>query len=165
MKEKQQDAVDRIAEQWQAQRPDVETLPMTVLGRMWRISKHAEKHISDLHKQFGLTQGEFDVLATLRRSGEPYSLTPSELFNTMMLSSGAMTNRLDRLEEKGMILREHSTEDRRSVTVSLTETGRNLIDKALTAHVDTQANLLGTLSPEQQEQLALLLKDWLKNFE
>ena len=122
------DAIDRVVSQWAKEKPDLDTEPMAIMGRLMRIAKHMENHVAELHKRYDLKMGEFDVLATLRRSGEPYRLTPSELISSMMLTSGAMTNRLDKLEKKGLIDREHSKEDRRSVTVQLTSKGFELID-------------------------------------
>ncbi len=95
------DAIDRVVEQWAKQKPELDTDPMAMMGRLMRIAKYMETKVADLHKKYDLKLGEFDVLATLRRSGKPYRLTPSELIDTMMLTSGAMTNRLDKLENKG----------------------------------------------------------------
>ena len=97
------DAIDRVVEQWAKEKPDLETEPMAIMGRVMRIAKYMETQVADLHKQYDMKLGEFDVLATLRRSGKPYRLTPSELIGSMMLTSGAMTNRLDKLEAKGLI--------------------------------------------------------------
>ena len=92
------DAIDRVVEQWAKEKPELETEPMAMMGRIMRIAKYMETQVADLHKTYDMKLGEFDVLATLRRSGKPYRLTPSELIGSMMLTSGAMTNRLDKLE-------------------------------------------------------------------
>ncbi|WP_087016461.1 MarR family winged helix-turn-helix transcriptional regulator [Thaumasiovibrio subtropicus] len=155
------DTIDLIIEQWQQEKPQLNTLPMAMLGRMKRLAAHSEKAIADCHKQFGIKLGEFDVLATLLRSGQPYTLTPSVLFKTMMLSSGAMTNRLDRLEEKGLITRAHSKDDRRSVTVSLTDEGKALIEEAIVAHVKVQESLVAGITTEDQHAFSELSKRWL----
>ncbi len=159
------DSVDRIVGQWNRERPELDTTPMAVIGRFSRIYKYTSRAVEKCHQDFGLKPGEFDVLATLRRSGEPFQLTPSELFNSMMLSSGAMTNRLDRLADKGLIKRVHSDQDRRSVTVSLTDKGLELIDLAVVEHVKTEDQLLTGLTAKQKEALNSTLRQWLKVFE
>ena len=117
------DDIDRLVAQWATEKPELDTEPMAIMGRLLRIAKKMETRVAQLHKQYDLTLGEFDVLATLRRSGEPFWLTPSELIDSMMLTSGAMTNRLDKLTSKGLIARQHNQSDRRSVPVQLTEKG------------------------------------------
>lgn len=159
------DAIDRVVEQWAKQKPELDTDPMAMMGRLMRIAKYMETKVADLHKKYDLKLGEFDVLATLRRSGKPYRLTPSELIDTMMLTSGAMTNRLDKLETKGLILREHSKEDRRSVTVQLTKDGLILIDKLIEEHADVQKSLVKSMTVAQKKQANQLLKVWLSQYE
>ncbi|MGF1718812.1 MarR family transcriptional regulator [Vibrio kyushuensis] len=159
------DAIERVVEQWATEKPELDTQPMAMLGRLLRVSKHLETHVAEKHKQYDLKLGEFDVLATLRRSGKPYSLTPSELIDSMMLTSGAMTNRLDKLEKKRLIERTHSKEDRRSVFVKLTKDGLVLIDEMMTEHVAVQTSLVDSLSPTQKKQLNQLLTTWLAQFE
>jgi DNA-binding MarR family transcriptional regulator len=157
--------IDRVVAQWGEQKPHLDTLPMALLGRFLRLQKHIEAEISACHKQFGLTMGEFDVLATLRRAGKPYILTPSGLLSSMMLTSGAMTNRLDKLESKDLIARVHSTEDRRSVSVGLTEKGLATIDEVIEQHVRIQHKLVENLSDAELPELNQLLKNWLTGFE
>jgi DNA-binding MarR family transcriptional regulator len=159
------DAIDRVVEQWAKQKPELDTDPMAMMGRLMRIAKYMETKVADLHKKYDLKLGEFDVLATLRRSGKPYRLTPSELIDTMMLTSGAMTNRLDKLENKGLISREHSKEDRRSVTVQLTQDGLVLIDKLIEEHADVQKSLVKSMTAAQKKQANQLLKAWLSQYE
>ncbi|GAL35251.1 MarR family winged helix-turn-helix transcriptional regulator [Vibrio maritimus] len=159
------DAIDRVVEQWAKQKPELDTDPMAMMGRLMRIAKYMETKVADLHKKYDLKLGEFDVLATLRRSGKPYRLTPSELIDTMMLTSGAMTNRLDKLENKGLISREHSKEDRRSVTVQLTQDGLVLIDKLIEEHADVQKSLVKSMTAAQKKQANQLLKVWLSQYE
>ena len=118
-----------------------------------------------VHKKYDMKLGEFDVLATLRRSGKPYRLTPSELIGSMMLTSGAMTNRLDKLEAKGLISREHSKEDRRSVSVQLTKDGLILIDQMMIEHVEMQKKLVKSMSASQKKNTNQLLKTWLSAYE
>jgi DNA-binding MarR family transcriptional regulator len=157
--------IDRVVAQWGEQKPHLDTVPMAILGRFLRLQKHIEAEISACHKQFDLTMGEFDVLATLRRAGLPYTLTPSGLLSSMMLTSGAMTNRLDKLESKDLIARVHRTEDRRSVSVGLTEKGLATIDEAIEQHVRIQHKLVKILSDSEVPALNQLLKTWLTAFE
>ncbi|EGR3263747.1 MarR family transcriptional regulator [Vibrio parahaemolyticus] len=159
------DAIDRVVTQWAKEKPDLDTEPMAIMGRLMRIAKHMECRVADLHKQYDLKMGEFDVLATLRRAGAPYRLTPSELIASMMLTSGAMTNRLDKLEKKGFIAREHSKEDRRSVTVELTTEGLALIESLIQEHVDVQHSLISGLSADEKSQVNQALKLLLSQFE
>ncbi|MDD8060137.1 MULTISPECIES: MarR family winged helix-turn-helix transcriptional regulator [Shewanella] len=157
--------VDKVVAQWATEKPHLDTVPMALLGRFLRLHKHLEAEISACHKQFGLTMGEFDVLATLRRNGEPYILTPSILLSSMMLTSGAMTHRLDKLEAKQLIVRTHSTEDRRSVSVGLTNKGLTVIDAMIEQHVLVQHKLVASLSTSEVPALNQLLKTWLTAFE
>lgn len=159
------DAIDRVVEQWFKEKPDLDTQPMAIMGRLMRIAKYMETRVAELHKQYDLKMGEFDVLATLRRAGDPYRLTPSALINSMMLTSGAMTNRLDKLEKKGLISREHSKEDRRSVTVELTSDGLQLIDNLILEHVEVQRDFIRGLSDEEKVQVNKALKTLLPQFE
>ncbi|MDN3616901.1 MAG: MarR family winged helix-turn-helix transcriptional regulator [Vibrio gallaecicus] len=159
------DAIDRVLEQWAKEKPDLETEAMAMMGRVMRIAKYMETEVAELHKRYDLKLGEFDVLATLRRSGKPYLLTPSELIGSLMLTSGAMTNRLDKLEGKGLIARAHSKEDRRSVTVELTKKGLILIDEMIIEHVETQKRLVQSLTDNQKQSANALLKVWLKEYE
>jgi DNA-binding MarR family transcriptional regulator len=154
----QTDHVDRILQQWQHERPELDPLAMSIFGRLWRLNAIASKAVEHVHLQFGLTQPEFDVLATLRRSGEPYRLSPTALYTSLMLSSGAMTNRLDKLESRGLIYREPSPDDRRSMLVALSQTGLALINESMTAHVANEQQLLQALDPAQQQALADLLR-------
>lgn len=153
------DHVDVLLRQWQQERPDLDCWPMAVLGRVGRMAALAGREIDDELKRQGLAAGEFDVLATLRRNAVP--LTPTALYQSSMLSSGAMTARLDRLERQGWIRRLPSPTDRRSLLVELTAEGKALTDRALQAHVDNERRLLAPLSQEQQQLLADLLRQWL----
>ncbi|WP_341665032.1 MarR family transcriptional regulator [Vibrio sp.] len=152
------DAIDRLVEQWAREKPELDTEPMAIMGRLLRVAKYMENEVAQLHKQYDLTLGEFDVLATLRRSGEPFQLTPSELIDSMMLTSGAMTNRLDKLTSKGLIIRQNNQSDRRSLPVQLTKQGVLLIDRVVEEHVVIQRQLVKGLSQEQKKQISLNLK-------
>ncbi|TRC97838.1 MarR family transcriptional regulator [Mesorhizobium sp. WSM4303] len=152
------DRAAKAVEQWTRERPDLDVSPMLVLGRLNEASSLvARERLAPLFARFGLQAGEFDVLATLRRSGQPYALTPTALYEATMVTSGAMTNRLDRLEKAGLTLRGPHPNDRRGIVVQLTEKGHSLIDEALTAHVANEHEILAGLTNAERETLALLL--------
>ncbi|MER8901398.1 MarR family transcriptional regulator [Mesorhizobium sp. M0772] len=152
------DRAAKAVEQWKRERPDLEVSPMLVLGRLNEASSLiARERLAPLFARFGLQAGEFDVLATLRRSGQPYALTPTALYEATMVTSGAMTNRLDRLEKAGLILRGPHPNDRRGIVVQLTEKGLALIDEALTAHVANEHEILSGLTGTERGALAQLL--------
>jgi DNA-binding MarR family transcriptional regulator len=152
------DRAAKAIEQWKRERPDLDVSPMAVLGRLNEASSLiARDRLAPLFARFGLQAGEFDVLATLRRSGAPYALTPTALYEATMVTSGAMTNRLDRLEKAGLILRGPHPNDRRGIVVQLTGKGLALIDEALTAHVANEHEILADLSDAEREMLARLL--------
>lgn len=152
------DRAARAIEQWKRERPDLDVSPMAVLGRLNEASSLiARERLAPLFARFGLQAGEFDVLATLRRSGQPYALTPTELYEATMVTSGAMTNRLDRLEKAGLILRGPHPSDRRGIVVQLTGKGLALIDEAVAAHVANEHEILAGLSGPERETLAHLL--------
>lgn len=134
---------------------------MGVVGRISRTSSLLDKSIARALASHGLQPGEFDVLATLRRSGEPFRMTVAELLGGAMVTSGAVTNRLNRLTTKGFIEREPDPSDRRSVIVELTAKGRAVLDGALVDHVENERVLLATLNPSEQDQLARLLRQLL----
>ncbi|MGX5840154.1 MarR family winged helix-turn-helix transcriptional regulator [Mesorhizobium sp. ArgA1] len=152
------DRAAKAVEQWKRERPDLDVSPMLVLGRLNEASSLvARERLAPLFARFGLQAGEFDVLATLRRSGQPYALTPTALYEATMVTSGAMTNRLDRLEKAGLTLRGPHPNDRRGIVVQLTEKGLTLIDEALTAHVANEHEILAGLTGAERETLAQLL--------
>ena len=157
------DHVARVLDQWKAQRPDLDCSPMSVIGRLARVHRLLGEGVNSLFKEFELSQVEFDILATLRRTNTP--LTPTELYQTLMLSSGAMSTRVEALVRRGLLERLPSTEDSRSNQVQLTEEGLALIDEAVTAHVANEDKLLEPLSGEDREQLARLLQKWLLGHE
>ena len=159
------DPVDAILAQWHKERPDLDVSPMGIIGRMGRLSKHLERAIQETFSDFGLNVGEFDVLATLRRSGQPYQLTPTELFNTLMVSSGTMTHRIDRLEQADLVKRIPDPSDRRGTLIQLTNKGFNVIEKAVEAHVANEHRLLSILEEAERKVLAQLLRKLLISFE
>ena len=159
------DPVDAILAQWQRERPDLDVSPMGIIGRMGRLAKHLERSIQETVSDFGLNGGEFDVLATLRRSGGPYQLSPTGLFNALMVSSGTMTHRIDRLEQAGLVQRMDDPNDRRGTLIQLTSKGFNTIEKAVEAHVTNGHRLLIVLDETEREVLAQLLSKLLISFE
>ncbi len=159
------DHVDRITAQWNAERPDLDTAQMGTNGRLSRLSQHLSREHAAQFAKHGLNLASFDVLATLRRSGAPHALTPKELMATTMVTSGTMTNRLDRLEKAGMITRTPDPKDGRGFLIQLTDEGFALVDQAVTAHVDNLKRLLNPLNEEERSQLDALLKKWLSGFE
>ena len=155
------DALDRILEQWRAERPDLDCSPMGIIGRISQLQREVNLAQRATFARHGLDVPSFDVLAALRRAGPPYQLTPTELRRTALVTSGAITQRLDRLEERGLITRERSRDDGRAVVVSLTDAGRQALDAALPDHLDTERKLLDGLSDDDREQLAGLLRRFL----
>lgn len=151
------DVVQTMIQQWRRERPDLDPEPMALFGRLTRADALAGRVIATALAGHDLNRGEFDVLATLRRSGEPYALPAGELSGALLLSAGAMTNRLDRLEAAGLVTRTPRAEDRRSMLVGLTPSGRERVDAAATAHVRNLQQMLGVLTAPQQARLSELL--------
>ncbi|MDF8352890.1 MarR family winged helix-turn-helix transcriptional regulator [Ensifer adhaerens] len=159
------DRVDRILAQWHRERPDLDVSAMGLLGRLSRVSTHIAREIEKSFSERGLNASSFDVLATLRRSGPPYRLSPGELLDTTMVSSGTMTNRIDQLEKAGLVERITNPEDRRGVIIALTDEGLRRVDEAATAHVANQHRVVSALSPEERVVLNALLRKYLATFE
>ncbi|MGW3667676.1 MarR family winged helix-turn-helix transcriptional regulator [Streptomyces sp. NPDC005141] len=152
------DPVDAIIEQWAAVRPDLDTAAMEVFGRVFRLSRAMGDRMEKAYARYGISRGEFDVLATLRRSDAPYTLSPRQLSATLMLTTGGMTGRLDKLERAGLLRRSPDPHDRRGLRVTLTDEGLRLIDEAVGAGLDVQTAALSALDNEQAVQLAGLLR-------
>lgn len=159
------DKLDMILEQWAAEKPGLDCAPMAVIGRALRLASHLDRELTKVFAALGLPPGGFDVLATLLRAGPPYELSPNDLLRWMLVTSGTMTHRLDLLEKSGWVERRPNPADGRGVLVALTAPGKALADKALAAHLDNETRLLAGLTAVQQEQLADLLRIWLRNFE
>ncbi|QKW07082.1 MarR family transcriptional regulator [Streptomyces sp. NA04227] len=157
------DHVDHVLDQWAAQRPDLDVSTMAVLGRLKRLVLVTDAEMRRTFAAHDLDRGSFDVLATLRRSDPPHRLTPAELMRASMVTSGAITQRLDRLESRGLVTRTPSASDGRGVVVALTEEGRALVDRVLPDHITTQQGLLAALTPERREVLADALRDLLES--
>lgn len=156
-----EDGVDRIRTQWSQERPDLDTEAMGILGRINRTSAASRQAMARTFARHGLTGADFDVLATLRRSGDPFQLAPGALSDALMLTSGGMTSRLDRLEQAGLVERSADPDDRRSRLVTLSDRGRQITDDALDDAVATQLRLVGGLSAARRRQLEDLLRDLL----
>jgi DNA-binding MarR family transcriptional regulator len=153
------DRADVAVEQWARERPDLPALPMAVFGRLADAAERVTRdHMDPLFAEAGLQRGEFDVLATLRRSGEPYMLSPTRLYEALMISSGGMTNRLDRLERAGLVERRPDPSDRRGKLIALTERGKRVVDETIAHHVANEERLLSVLTQAEQETLNALLK-------
>lgn len=159
------DPVDKILAQWHQERPDLDVSPMGLIGRTTRLASHLRKAIGKTFAEYGLQPGEFDVLATLRRSGAPYQLSPTALFKSMMVSSGTMTNRVDRLEKAGWVERIPDECDRRGTLIQLTDKGFALIEEAVTAHVANEHRILHVLDDSDRKTLASLLSKLLVSLE
>lgn len=153
-----QDPVDAIIEQWAAVRPDLDTAAMEVFGRVFRISRALGDRMEKAYARYGISRGEFDVLATLRRSDAPYTLSPRQLSATLMLTTGGMTGRLDKLERAGLLRRSPDPHDRRGLQVTLTDEGLRLIDEAVGTGLAVQTAVLSALDGDQATQLAALLR-------
>jgi DNA-binding MarR family transcriptional regulator len=152
------DGVDTILEQWQRERPDLDSSPIGVIGRISRLARELESRLEPVYKAHGLEPGWHDVLATLRRTGPPYQLRPTEFADALMLTSSGTTKRLDRLEHAGLITRAPDPADRRGTLITLTPKGLELIDNVTEAHLDNERNLLAALSEAEQRRLADLLR-------
>ncbi|MGV8882013.1 MAG: MarR family winged helix-turn-helix transcriptional regulator [Rhodoglobus sp.] len=159
------DAVDRIQEAWARERPDLDVSPSAVIGRLHRLASHLTDELLVVYREHGLGEGDFDVLATLRRAGDLFELAPGELAEHTMVTTGAMTKRIDRLEAAGLVARRASETDGRGRVVALTDHGRQLIDRAFEQHMANEHRLLASLAPDEQRALQGLLTKWLADFE
>lgn len=161
----QADHVERLRAQWARELPDLDTTPMAVLGRAYRLSNLVRPGIEALFAGFDLDRGEFDVLSTLRRSGAPYRLSPTELYRSLMISSGGLTHRLIRLEKAGLVRREKAPGDGRSLLVMLTEEGVRRVEAAFRADMENEMRFLDGMAPERRALLAGLLQELLAGLE
>jgi DNA-binding MarR family transcriptional regulator len=152
------DEIDRIVEQWNRERPDLDVSPTHTLQRVTRLSMLQSVSFAQVFARYGVSFGEYLVLAALRRAGPPYRMNPTRLFNSVILSSGAMTNRLNRLEEMGLVERQPDPSDPRGRLVVLTDRGRELVDIAVLDHLENEERLLGALDAAERDQLAGLLR-------
>ncbi|GGM09651.1 MarR family winged helix-turn-helix transcriptional regulator [Dactylosporangium sucinum] len=156
-----EDDVDRILAQWARERPDLQTEAMGVFGRIYRLARLVGDRQERVYGELGINRGEFDVLATLRRAGAPFQLSPKALSASLMLTTGGMTGRLDRLERAGLVTRAPDPADRRGLVVTLTPRGRELIDEAVGIGLAAQREVLERLPAADRERLSSLLRDLL----
>ena len=156
------DHVDRILEEWRRERPDLDVSPIGVIGRLHRLAAALTEQLVEVYREHGLGEGEFDVLAALRRAGEPFERAPGDLADHTMVTSGAMTKRIDRLEAAGLVSRRPSQVDGRGRVVALTPLGLNTIDRAFEAHIANEQRLLGMLDPADRAALEPILTTWLE---
>lgn len=155
------DYVDQLIAQWRRQRPALDVSTMGVIGRISRLSRMLERQIEEVFAAHGLQAGRFDVLAALVRAGEPHRLTPTQLYNSLLVSSGAITNRINHLVAAGLVTRGAGVSDRRRMPVQLTEAGRERLDEAVIAHLKNEEELIAALEPPERELLARILRGWL----
>jgi DNA-binding MarR family transcriptional regulator len=153
-----EDAIDRIVHQWNRERPDLDVSVTHVLQRISRVYVLQSASFAAVFDQFGITFGEFEVLAALVRSGPSHQMSPGELVGALVLSSGAMTNRIDRVEALGLVERLPDPKDRRGTLVALTDKGERTVDAAVVAHLANEERLLTALSPDERQRLAELLR-------
>ncbi|MGI5201273.1 MarR family winged helix-turn-helix transcriptional regulator [Spirillospora sp. CA-108201] len=157
------DAVDAILAQWGRERPDLDVSAMGVVGRISRAQALLGRELKEFFAARGLESWEFDVLATLRRHGAPYELTAGALLRAAMVTSGAITNRIDRMEAKGLVERVRDTGDRRSVRIGLTPRGLEIVDELVGLHVANEERLLAALAPAERGRLAAALRTLLES--
>ncbi|QNP61554.1 MarR family winged helix-turn-helix transcriptional regulator [Streptomyces genisteinicus] len=155
------DRVARIQAEWRRERPDLDVAPQAVIGRLHRLADRLTGELRLVYDRYGLGEGEFDVLCALRRAGHPYERAPGELAAHTMVTTGAMTKRIDRLERSGLVTRRRSGDDRRARIVALTRPGRELVDRAFTDHMRNERRLLDLLSASEAAALETLLTTWL----
>jgi len=160
-----QDEVDRIIAAWETERPDLDVSPLAVLSRISRLDRHLDRARRSAFAANHLEPWEFDVLSALRRAGQPYTLSPGALVTQTMVTSGTMTNRIDRLESRGLVVRRPSPDDRRAVLVELTEPGRELVDLAFSALLEIEHRVLEVLNDSSQLELANMLRMLTRQFE
>ena len=155
---KQPDEVDQILSEWGAVRPDLDLAPLAVFSRITRITKHLNRARAQAFERSGLASWEFDVLAALRRGGHPFRQSPKRLVQQTLVSSGTMTNRIDRLKQRGLVERATDPSDRRGALVTLTHAGRTRVDAAITRLIDAESELLGGMTAPDQKRLSTLLR-------
>lgn len=163
--EPMEDEVDRLIEAWRRERPDLDVAPMEVLSRVSRLARHLDRARSQAFDAHGLESWEFDVLAALRRAGTPYQLSPGKLLKETLVTSGTMTNRVDRLAARGLVERLPDPHDRRGVLVQLTPGGRDKVDAAMADLLTHERTLLGGLSDGDQQKIARALRELVRPFD
>jgi DNA-binding MarR family transcriptional regulator len=152
------DEVDSIVEAWRRERPDLDLAPMEVLSRISRLARHLDRLRANAFSAHDLESWEFDVLAALRRTGPPYRLSPGQLLRETLVTSGTMTNRVDRLVERGLVTRQDHPNDRRGVLVELTDAGRDAVDAALAELIAAERQIMAALDVADHDQLTRSLR-------
>lgn len=161
----ERDEVDRIVEAWSRERPDLDFAPLHVFSRVDRLARHLDRARRDAFAAGDLEPWEFDVLSALRRAGEPYRLSPKALLQQTLVSSGTMTNRVDRLAARGLVERGMDPDDGRGVLVTMTAAGRERVDRAIRVLLEAETVLLGALSAPERRRLAELLRSFALGFD
>lgn len=159
------DEVDRIVEHWERERPDLDFTPLQVFSRVDRLAKHLDRARKHAFSRSELESWEFDVLSALRRAGAPYRLSPKALLLQTLVSSGTMTNRIDRLVARGLVTRQTDPHDGRGILVEMSQAGLTRVDAAITRLVDAEAHSLSGMPPGEQKRLASLLRKLSMGFE
>ncbi|MET4782521.1 DNA-binding MarR family transcriptional regulator [Glaciihabitans sp. UYNi722] len=159
------DRVSQIQAEWMRERPDLDVSPQAIIGRLHRLAAHLTDELTAVYARHSLGEGEFDVLATLRRTGAPFERAPGELAAHTMVTTGAMTKRLDRLTVSGLVERRIATDDARRRIVALTPKGLDVIDAAFTEHISNERRLVEQLSPADRDALQPILERWLREYE
>lgn len=152
------DRIDELVAQWKRERPDIDSDVMALVGRLLAVGALAGRRLDAFAAAHGLDRGQGDVLLTLRRSGKPYRLSPSELTSSLLVTSGTMTNRLGRLEALGLVERRPNPEDRRGLDVQLTPKGVRLVDRLVVDHVENEKQILAPLSGPERDELARITR-------
>jgi DNA-binding MarR family transcriptional regulator len=160
-----EDEVDRLVTAWRAERPDLDVEPLQILSRVSRLARHLDRARRAVFAAHAIESWEFDVLTALRRAGPPYQLSPGRLLRATLVTSGTMTNRIDRLESAGLVVRSPDLQDRRGVLVRLTDAGRSRVDAAFEDLMGRERELLGSLTPDDRHVLAGLLRSLLVPFD
>jgi DNA-binding MarR family transcriptional regulator len=159
------DHVDRVVQQWKAEKPDYNLAPVEIIGRAGRIMEHVDRALEAKFEEFQISRASFDVLAALRRSGKPYKLTQRDLMRSLFRTSGSMSLRIDSLQKQGLVVRSPDKEDRRSVFVTLTSKGVELLETVIPEHLENESSLVAGLNRAERAQLIALLRKWLVSLE
>lgn len=159
------DHVDKIQAQWQHELPDADLSGQSIVARVHRLGIHLTREITAVYREFGLTEGEFDILCTIRRTGEPYEIRPADIAASTMVTTGGTSKRLEKLERAGLIAKAPGKGDGRSKIVRLTARGKDTIERAFEAHLENERRLISALNVSDQEQLEKILRVWLSEFE
>ena len=159
------DRIDLLRAAWERERPDLDVSPQGVITRLHRVANHLTDRLVEVYRRHGLGEGDFDVLATLRRAGAPFERSAGDLAEHTLVTTGGMTTRIARLEKAGLVERRRDAHDGRGRVVALTAQGRQVIDAAFTEHITNEHQLLAMIGPERAQQLEAVLRVWLAALE